>query len=217
MSKKISDLPVVITLTGVEAFEVNVGGVSKQCSGDTILARALHVEKLVLGHLDTPGGILAWVNPAGADIVITAVTVRVTAIPSGSAATAEFTIAPSAGTDPADPASVVVANTSINEVVGVGGQLDVAFTSVILAAGSVLRLSRYAGTSGAGAPPATGPTGQYAPGLSVYRNTTTGAFSLLVSATPNVDGINDDLVWALDPDGAAGLAGFAYISWHKAA
>jgi hypothetical protein len=74
MGTKISELTVKVTLDGTETFPCNDGGTTKQCSADAILGRAFHVDPIALGDADTPGGILAWQNPAGVDIIVAAVT-----------------------------------------------------------------------------------------------------------------------------------------------
>lgn len=54
--------------------EVAVSVRVKPQGAQAALDRSLRVEKIALGDADTPGGILAWQNPEGEDILVTGVT-----------------------------------------------------------------------------------------------------------------------------------------------
>lgn len=216
---KLSQLPAATALTGDEKFLIIQDGVSKSASGDIVsemaLGRAQRVEKIALGDADTPGGIVAWPNPAGAEIMISAVRLRQTAAVADPIQ-ASVGVGDTATSAPGDPdyadlggAALVAAGDLPAEIVGPTS------LTIIPAGGYVLIARGAPDYAGAGPPPANAPANDYSLGTS-YHDTTADTYYRVTAIGVPVDG-NVDYTWTPIAYSAAGLEGVAYIYWHAAA
>jgi hypothetical protein len=183
--------------------------------GEVDLSGTQRVVAVPLGDDDTPGGIVAWPNPAGAAIVLLAVRLRQTAAVADPLA-ASVGVGATATSAPGDADYAEIAGTTFVAADGLPAAIVEIMSPRIIPAGGYLLIARGAADyAGAGPPLANAPVGTYSFGTS-YHDTSADTYYRMTGIGDPVDG-NVDYTWTPVTYSAAGLGGFAYLYWHPAA